>query len=197
MSSQESASRREKLRAPPQLPSRGSSLGALGAGANAGVRGVVASRVAAMASAASASTVSSSSSTETTTASTTLAKLTSSYSVDSNSRIPSYRLSSLDRLAQRQRLFEQPANGSTALDRSSAADPTTNAVSVVTLLLMAGHLQARGPGWLSICEMTPRFAASRRVHMAPSCDTGNTTPSSGWSTVGAGSCFIFKSLSST
>jgi hypothetical protein len=33
-------------------------------------------------------------------------KLTTSYSVDSNSRIPSYRLSSLDRLAQRQRLFE-------------------------------------------------------------------------------------------
>jgi hypothetical protein len=32
--------------------------------------------------------------------------LTTSYSVDSNSRIPSYRLSSLDRLAQRQRLFE-------------------------------------------------------------------------------------------
>jgi len=35
--------------------------------------------------------------------------------VDSNSRIPSYRLSSLDRLAQRQRLFEtQPTNGTSA-----------------------------------------------------------------------------------
>jgi len=155
MSSQESASRREKLRAPPQLPSRGSSLGALGAGANAGVRGVVASRVAAMASAASASTVSSSVSvsTETTTASTTLSKLTSSYSVDSNSRIPSYRLSSLDRLAQRQRLFEQPTNGSAALDRTAAADPASssaiNAVSVVTLLLMA---ICRPMGWPGGCR---------------------------------------------
>ncbi|XP_046446172.1 septin-7-like isoform X2 [Daphnia pulex] len=127
------ASRRERLRRPlpnPPEPNRGSAAQstAAAAAAAAGVRGVVASRLAAMASAGSpiSSVTSSSSSssaaisststfaggTTTTTSATTNGdnnlphKLTTSYSVDSNSRIPSYRLSSLDRLAQRQRLFE-------------------------------------------------------------------------------------------
>ncbi|KAI9564217.1 putative septin-7 isoform X1 [Daphnia sinensis] len=125
------ASRRERLRRPlpnPPEPNRGSTNAAAAAAA-AGVRGVVASRLAAMASAGSPiSSVTSSSSSAalssstfaaaTTTTTTTNGtssnssdnglphKLTTSYSVDSNSRIPSYRLSSLDRLAQRQRLFE-------------------------------------------------------------------------------------------
>ncbi|XP_057371702.1 septin-7-like isoform X2 [Daphnia carinata] len=126
---------RRPLPNPPE-PNRGpgGSLqsNAAAAAAAAGVRGVVASRLAAMASAGSSiSSVTSSSSSAalsssnstfaaaaTTTTTTTNGtssnssdnglphKLTTSYSVDSNSRIPSYRLSSLDRLAQRQRLFE-------------------------------------------------------------------------------------------
>ena len=72
----------------PPAPNGSSGFIAGSRASNGSVSGVVASRLAAMASAGS----------------------TTNGGVDSNSRIPSYRLSSLDRLAQRQRLFEaQPA----------------------------------------------------------------------------------------
>jgi len=72
----------------PPAPNGSSGFIAGSRASNGSVSGVVASRLAAMASAGS----------------------TTNGGVDSNSRIPSYRLSSLDRLAQRQRLFEaQPS----------------------------------------------------------------------------------------
>ena len=143
-------------------PDRGSSraAGPGGAsGAGTGVRGVVASRVAAMASAGSMSSngggaglggaiggagggpaaagggVAGE------------AKMTSSsYGVDSNSRIPSYRLSSLDRLAQRQRLFEaQPVNGTAAAalhtdtSVSSALLSNVSLVFFLVLVLVWSH----------------------------------------------------------
>lgn len=129
-------SRRERLRRPLPSPpvadpsNRGSmGGGAAVAAAAAGVRGVVASRLAAMASAGSTTTtatngvISSDQSSQ-------QHKLSGSYSVDSgaSSRIPSYRLSSLDRLAQRQRLFE--SGSSPAPPTSSATNGTTPSLNV-------------------------------------------------------------------
>lgn len=152
--SEELASRRERLRRPlpnppllaDQLSTRGSSsstsrgggggagAAAAAAAAAAGVRGVVASRVAAMASAGSSST------TNTATNGSLESggpphKLTSSFSVDSNSsRIPSYRLSSLDRLAQRQRLFESgPGSTPPALSSGPLPPPAPNGTTPPSL----------------------------------------------------------------
>ena len=146
------ASRRERLRRPlpnPPDSNRGSSGGGGGgsnntAAAAAGVRGVVASRLAAMASAGSSTSSSvtaasagssSPASTATTNGSDLPHKLSTSYSVDSNSRIPSYRLSSLDRLAQRQRLFEATTATSVqpnGLPTAHPPPPPTTAATTTT-----------------------------------------------------------------
>ena len=152
------ASRRERLRRPlPNPPppadqlstNRGSSStsgggAAAAAAAAAGVRGVVASRLAAMASAGSSTSSSvtaasagssSPASTATTNGSDLPHKLSTSYSVDSNSRIPSYRLSSLDRLAQRQRLFEATTATSVqpnGLPTAHPPPPPTTAATTTT-----------------------------------------------------------------
>ena len=98
----------------PQPPAPGAAPGApvsngfiAGSRASSGsVVGVVASRLAAMASAGSTTNGG---------PMTGVVGGGGGGAVDSNSRIPSYRLSSLDRLAQRQRLFEtQPTNGTSA-----------------------------------------------------------------------------------
>lgn len=132
----EAASGRERLRRPlPQVPTRGSDPpggAAAGAAAVAGVRGVVASRLAAMASAGSSAapaSLTSSSSATNGAPETVPIRLTASYSVDSSSRIPSYRLSSLDRLAQRQRLFEStPLTSTFQANGTAAASPAETAV---------------------------------------------------------------------
>lgn len=98
-----------------------------------GVRGVVvASRLAAMAStgsaASSSNVVGNGAVNEVATLASSASKFSSFGVVDSNSRIPSYRLTSLDRLAQRQRLFE--TNGAAAaLAAESAAISSANNVS--------------------------------------------------------------------
>lgn len=127
-------SRRERLRRPlpsPPVadPSNRGSMGGGGAAvaaAAAGVRGVVASRLAAMASAGSTTSTATNG---VISSDPQQHKLSGSYSVDSgaSSRIPSYRLSSLDRLAQRQRLFE---SGPAPPTSSSATNGTTPSLNI-------------------------------------------------------------------
>lgn len=185
------ASRRERLRRPlPNPPSsladsnRGSN-GHTAAAAAAGVRGVVASRLAAMASAGSTASSSASSAATTNGASDLPThKLTTSYSVDSNSRIPSYRLSSLDRLAQRQRLFEattatgvQP-NG---LPSAHPSPPTTTSTSSTTTPLANNPTTTTTPTTTTstststptttINNSTPPYAAADTAHHGVSHST--------------------------
>ena len=101
----------------PPAPNGSSGFTAGSRASSGSVAGVVASRLAAMASAGS----------------------TTNGGLDSNSRIPSYRLSSLDRLAQRQRLFEgQPAAATT--NGTSTPLHSTDTVSFFLFRFTAMHM---------------------------------------------------------
>ena len=65
-----------------------------------------------------------------------------SYSLDSNSRIPSYRLSSLDRLAQRQRLFE---SSSSMAGTAPPPPPPSSTSSIVTAIVTTPATLASNP----------------------------------------------------